>query len=342
MNSSILQNITKSIKLIRYLIVWRVNSSLARVSHEFAIELPFILAKIIANRLGTQEASTWEKTLPELELSNTNFSQKLNSKEILIPETFWPLDAVIHVHPGKSVYGKNELVFWELKLLGDAADHGLFLEIILPAMEEAGYTRELSHRFTQIWGRFDIHAVYVAKGIRWEPIVQNGQLDLKYHPTPKQWSEGLPLHSDRSVRSIRWLTPFNLKGAQCEFEDLEPNETEQNINNSASPTITDILQAFVFRLDQVLIKKRKPKSSVVLNQFASEEREEFYKTVAKAQKVKVISHKLKKAVQYGPASQIGIQRFSPIPPSAIPHLQLASIIHVGHHTHFGCGTFVLF
>jgi hypothetical protein len=42
-----------------------------------------------------------------------------------------------------------------------------------------------------------------------------------------------------------------------------------------------------------------------------------------------------------PGHWIGAQVFARIPPQLLPYLELASILHVGKHTHFGCGTFAL-
>jgi hypothetical protein len=40
-----------------------------------------------------------------------------------------------------------------------------------------------------------------------------------------------------------------------------------------------------------------------------------------------------------PGRWIGAQTFRWIPPRILPYLELASILHVGQQTHFGCGTF---
>ena len=42
-----------------------------------------------------------------------------------------------------------------------------------------------------------------------------------------------------------------------------------------------------------------------------------------------------------PGQWRGTQVFASIPALCFPSLQLASILHVGRQTHFGCGTFVL-
>lgn len=42
-----------------------------------------------------------------------------------------------------------------------------------------------------------------------------------------------------------------------------------------------------------------------------------------------------------PGRWIGSQRFLNVSPRLLPYLELAAILHLGRHTHFGCGTFTL-
>ena len=42
-----------------------------------------------------------------------------------------------------------------------------------------------------------------------------------------------------------------------------------------------------------------------------------------------------------PGHKIGMQVFQDIQLPLLPYLELASILHIGEHTHLGCGTFVL-
>jgi len=42
-----------------------------------------------------------------------------------------------------------------------------------------------------------------------------------------------------------------------------------------------------------------------------------------------------------PGRWIGTQTFLLIPDTIVPYLELASVLHIGRQTHFGCGTFVI-
>ena len=99
---------------------------------------------------------------------------------------------------------------------GEPRQPGLFLELILPTIEEAGSTADpLWKRAGQLWGYFDVDAVYVARGLQWEPLAQAGRLDLHYRPTSTQWAEGdfFCIPSAAQFKKLTWLTPFALPGS---------------------------------------------------------------------------------------------------------------------------------
>ena len=56
-----MQSLIKAIKLIRYLIVWRVNSTFVLLPPAFASEISLVIGSIIANRLATKDAQAWKK-----------------------------------------------------------------------------------------------------------------------------------------------------------------------------------------------------------------------------------------------------------------------------------------
>ena len=206
-----------SVNLIRYLLVWKVNSSLVQLPGCLSAELSSVLGEIIAKRLPTDEARHWRRTLAPWNEYYDGISRKGKNSPIVIPEVSWPIDAILFAYPGKRTYGRGELILWELKLIGESADHGFFLEAILPAMEEAGYTSDPKwNRPNRLWGRFDIHSVYVARGSNWEPLVTDGRLDLRYNASPIQWAEGLTFGLESGNRfshptRLTWLTPFDLE-----------------------------------------------------------------------------------------------------------------------------------
>jgi len=292
---------------------------------------------MIANRLPTREAGAWRKALAPWDKLG-GLSLVGEKKPARLPQASWPMEAVLFVYPGKRTYGQGELILWELKLLGESADHGLFLEALLPAMEEAGSVSEPQwQRQNVLWGRFDVHAVYVARGPQWEAIVREGRLDLNYRATPVQWAEGLSFdqRSGRVFDRLTWLTPFDLGD--------DPKSKIQNrkspIENRA-PTLQSILQSLIARMSQLLPGKHHTPEDV-WNVLSEEEQTSFQAVIDQAALVPIRGQSLKPAPKRGPGRWIGTQTFPSIPHPLIPYLELASILHVGKQTHFGCGTFAI-
>ncbi len=332
----------KSIKLIRYLCVWRVNGSLVHLPNDLAIELARVLAELIAAHLPTRTASAWHKQLDawhEYQKSLHNSSQQ---KILPIPETLWPLQAVFLPYPGKRSYGRGELIFWELKLFGSSADHAFFLEVILPAMEEAGYTsdRRWNHR-NSLWGRFDIEAIYIAKGPRWEPLVKAGRLNLRCRTTSTQWAKNHDDTPPQTTRTcLRWLTPVDLdytKISKSQFSAEFQVTNAEDEPNDGPPSLLDVLNALTVRLNQVLSVK-----NLVLEDYLTPKQEKrLHAAFTLASDILPQSHTLIGAPNNQPGRLIGTQDFMPIPLDLLPYLDLAAILHIGTHTQFGCGTFVL-
>jgi hypothetical protein len=324
------------ISLLRYLIVWKVNSSLAVLPECLPIELSLVLGTIIANRLATQESSPWRKTLTPLAEYYAQASVKGRNLEKPIPNAAWPLEAVLSPYPVKRVLGQGELLIWELKLLGESADHGFFLELILPAMEEASYTSDNQwNRPRRLWGHFDVSAVYAAKGQQWEPVVQDGRLNLRYRPTPIQWAEGLPFtpNPPRQFSRLHWLTTFDLpeNGAMA----LSPDQAQ------APKTLQVILAALIARANHLLPGKHKPPEEAVMAVLNPAKQAALQSAWAEAARTPRLYKHLQAASPYWPGAWSGSQTYAPIAISLIPYLELASILHIGTYTHFGCGTFKL-
>lgn len=328
------------INLIRYLFVWRVNSSLVWLPRCLSAEISLVLGTIIADRLPTHEARHWRKALA----SSGEYGEDMKEPKTVPPalgqvegEALWPIEAVLFVYPGKRSYGRGELILWELKLMGDSADHGLFLEVILPAMEEAATTSDPRwHYLNSPWGRFDIHSVYVARGSHWEPIVQEGKLDLHYHASPVQWAEGLTFDAgaERVFDRLTWLTPFDL--SERKMSSLR----RKRIPSCEVPTLQMILESLIVRMSLLLPGKHNTPDDV-WNSLDAEERSSLRATVEQAATIPVHHHVIRRAPRNWPGRWIGTQTFPSIPSSIVPYLELASILHIGRQTHFGCGTFAI-
>ena len=312
-------DLIKPVSLIRYLIVWRVTSPVVILPRCLPRELATVLGNLIGTSLPTQQARAWRKTLATT-------------------ATHWPIKAVLFAPylASKRAYGKGELIVWELKLMGEDADHGLFLELILPAMEKAG-TRKVdtsSRGARNLWGHFDIQAVYVSRGRSWEPLVEDGRLNLRYHATPTQWAEGLIL--GETMRSgfhyLTWLTPF-------EFAETQ----EKGLARTTNPTLRDLLDALMIRMT-FFLPGRPDVQQVpeVLARIPSEEQKRIEWSLRQEESQPLIQQEaLQASPKEWPGHKIGMQVFQDILSPLLPYLELASILHIGEHTHLGCGTFVL-
>ncbi len=325
----------KPVNLIRYLVVWRVTSSLAVLPVCWGSVLSRVLGTIIADRLPTREAAAWHKAMEAWS----------DGGKAPPAEAQWPIQAVLFPYPGKRHYGFDEVILWELKLMGPCADHGLFLELILPAMEEAASTTDSRwHRNNWVWGNFAIQAVYAAKGTRWEPVVTDGKLDLDYRATPAQWAEELDFGREtwRRYHHLAWLTPFDLGRNPTVEGDSYNLDAESDIPASAVPTLDTIVEALMARMTLFLPDKR-PTVEDVWALMEDGEQEMLKRTLRRARRAS--RHQdvaLESARKRCAGRWKGEQHFHPpIPKPLLPYLDLASILHVGQATHFGCGTFDL-
>jgi hypothetical protein len=329
----------KPIKLIRYLFVWRVNRSLAQLPRWLPAELSLVIGTLIANRLPTRQAHPWRKALaPWEEWGGIDLVGKKKPKNL--PQASWPVEAVLFAYPGKQTYGQGELILWELKLLGDSADHGLFLEVILPAIEEAGsVTRPQWQHLNTLWGRFDIQAIYAARGPHWEPIANNGQLDLSYRATPSQWAEGLAfdLRSNRTFDRLTWLTPFDLSGSAS---DTKKQANKKKIAPHQMPTLSRMLESLIARLSLLLPGKHNTPDDVWAI-LSAEEQTSLRSVIEQASHIPMHRASLVPVPRSWAGRWIGTQTFASIPHPVLPYLELASILHIGRHTHLGCGTFAI-
>lgn len=331
-----------SVNLIRYLLVWRVNSSLVRLPPYLPAELSAVLGEIIADRLPTSKARRWRKSLAAWGERRDEASGKGKRSPENIPEVSWPMESTLLVYPGKTTYGVGELILWELKLIGDSADHGFFLEVLLPAMEEASYTSDPRwHRPNRLWGQFDIQSIYVARGLNWEPLVRESRLDLRYRATPIQWKEGLTfgLGSESKFSSptrLVWLTPFDLSHGSDGEDNIATTREEESSGDI--PTLHCILAALRRRMCLLIPDLRSASHDTVMRM---EGQSSIRDVIEQMDHVPVIHSDLRRPPRGWPGHRIGTQVFSRIPSLIIPYLELASIFHIGRHSHMGCGTFTL-
>lgn len=326
------------INLIRYLVVLRVNHSMVRVSESLSAEMSLILGTAISKRLPTAQAGPWKKTLASWdEYGGTASLDKKKTRGM--PEQPWPMQATIFAYPGKRTYGTDELVFWEIKLLKNDADHGLFLELILPALEELGTKITPKWKSSNsLWSRFDIHSVYAARGSEWEPFVRDGRLDLDYKPTPSQWSDGLVMDrvtKKRTLDKLTWMSAFDLS----EYE----TGSSVNLRNRSpytGPSLKQILEAFLGRMGSLISgKPTSPDDAMEL--LSAKAQSPLKNAIEKAVRIPVISNNIQYA-DSSPGRWTGSQIFATsVPDMILFYLNLASIFHIGKYTHYGCGTFIL-
>ncbi len=323
----------KPISLIRYLIVWRVNATLVQLPRYLPFSLSYVLGTLIAERLPLAQKREWRPCLEAL--AEITLSEGLPSK--MPADVAWPLTSVIFAYPNKRAFGQGEVILWELKLIGDSADHCQFLELILPAMEQAATMTDAPWYYRNgVWGHFDVEAIYASRGARWEPFVSAGKLNLDYHPTPQQWADGLTFafNSEHSFRRLTWITPFELAA------------TEQGVgltarhSRNAVPLWSDLVGALLDRMTLFLPGKRNTSVDWWLA-LPPAEQTRLRDALEQAETATLQRHTLEAPPRGLPGRWIGTQVFSTIPASLLPYLELAAILHLGKNTHLGCGTFRL-
>ena len=350
-------SLSKPIEMLRYLMVWRVNSSLARTTQDFSAEISRMIGAIIASRLPTSEAAAWRKSLqlwdeylqtPQEQPSSRKKRRSRHSAAppvdplLPTPDASWPVESVILPYAAKRSNGKGAPIIWELKLFGEHAEHDFFLEVILPAIEEAGMSspldREMRH---SLWGHFDIDAAYVAQGQHWEPFIQGGQLDLNYRPSPYQWAEGLTFDPNEPVKltTLIWLTPFQWGNLHVQAkQSSDSGGRHKHAGEQALPALHDLIFALIDRMSALYAMQTDEVWELVHpdERVAVQEMLEWLAWHSQPGKQKI--HSIPKGWS---ASWVGMQTFPEIPPQLIPYLELASILHIGKYTHFGHGTFTL-
>ncbi len=348
--------ITESLNLIRYLVVWRINQPLAQPPDDLATALSTVLGALITERLPSTEAREWQKTRAAWDKAYGGAAAPEDAFALTaIPAAPWPLDVVLRPYPLKPLYGIGEKLVWELKLFGASADHGVFLEYLLPAFEAAALTTDARWKTQNgLWGRFDIQAIYAARGLQWEPVVTDGKLRLDYRATSTQWAEGLPFDAPaQRFQRLTWLTPFDFAAPsaalyvrlqqQKQLTKRQRRRQQQTVIAEGDiPTLEGIVHALMARLAPLLLGKRATPEDVwaLLPAETQAPLWDAFNTLQQAGQHR--RHHLLPAPKDGWGRWIGWQTFPALIPEAlIPYLELASIVHVGNYTHFGCGTFMV-
>jgi hypothetical protein len=327
----------ETIDLLRYLIVLRVNQPLVALPPCLSVEMSYVLGTLITERLPTAQVKQWRRTQTAWEEANPlEKSRKRPSKSrwpLTPPELVWPLAMAWLPYPAKQTYGEGETILCELKLFGESASHELFLELILPTLETAGVQPDGRwKRSRSLWGRYSVQAVYAARGKRWEPLVMDGRLDFNYRPSPNQWAEGLALGAELgfSADQLDWFTPYQPLTLKRPSRGKATPATLAKYN---APTLPELIQALIARLDVV-----SP------GWISGEEREtavDELLTLTAAAGGGMKSKGVQASPNHWPGLVWGRQTFDPIAPALLPYLELASILHIGNQTHYGCGTFRL-
>jgi len=317
-----------SIKLFRYLIAWRINQQMIRLPLDFTASISKNLGYAIADSLSTREARLWHK---HLDANKLHLFQR-PAIDDPYPESPWPINAVILPHTNKRNYCQGEVIYWELKLIGDSADHGFFLEAIVPAMEKLGYIEQnIPLSRMSIWGHYDILSVWVANGNRWEPLIANSQLNLRYHPKPLQWNSHLTeeyYNNEMSKQNrLIWLRPF-------EFETQNLSQMHDKFIPEMQIIIESVVRRWSFFSLSII---RKELWDLVPSHLLIEVK----KAWEIACNMRVISYNLTPALRDEPGLWSGEVTYENIPVFLMPYLDMAAVFHVGKKTHYGCGTFAL-
>ncbi len=329
-----MQSIIPSIDLLRYRVFLRVNAAYVSVDATLPMRLSYALGQSILAQISLgREGRRWRSALSAWEEQGwPGVLQRKKADFPFWPAIRWPVETVLAVRPNKRFYGRGELLDFEIKLLGSKASHAFFLEYLLPALENLGYAASVPWRRPHgLLGHFDIAHVYVARGLEWEPVVQDGEVDLRLQPDTRQWASGWPFEPPAGVeaRGIAWVSPY------------APAET--NARRIAPPSLADVLAACVERLAE-LSPQAAGEVESLWQQLEPAEQAALLEAVEQTRRIGVSQHTLKRVRSKGgrPPGLKGEQHFAAaIPSAAVPYLELGSILHIGAYTHFGYGTFRL-
>ena len=106
------------------------------------------------------------------------------------------------------------------------------------------------------------------------------------------------------------------------------------------PSLKDILLSFLVRMNSLSTGKDNERIRF-WDILSKDARTSFERMMESDLDVPMTHGNIYPVLQSQPGLWIGKQTFESIPDAIIPYLSLASIFHIGAHTHFGCGTFIL-
>ena len=155
---------------------------------------------------------------------------------------------------------------------------------------------------------------------------------------PSQWSLGIKFSNitSRALDRLTWLTPFALSA----YEKTAP-KTEKNKHPRQAPSLYGILEATSQRTAWIMLGNYAT-SDDFLKMIDPNARTAWQSAIKQASRIPLLRHDMTKVPSDLPGQWLGFQVFATsIPDAIIPYLELASIIHIGKYTHYGCGTFVL-
>lgn len=374
------------IDLLRYMLVLRMDKSLVVTPPALSVEMSYLLSTMIADRLPTSQIKPWRKLLEAWQQANPDLTRQQGKRSLLSPpDAQCPIAMTILPHDLKKCYGLNEVLLCELKLFGRDASHELFLELLLPVLEQAGICPDSRwRRRNSLWGHCHLDSVWVAQGRHWEPLVEDGRIDFSRRPDSRQWARGLELgmHSlGRDPKHLVWFTPFALPhlsamqrvrlprkfapdlsallqaladrleslhpGCTAHSPDMqEPTGEEQMAHAGEDDASPPQPNAPVKELVQPSSAREGARGSARGSALASARGNVLASVLADAQATAAQTTMDATHVHAPPRSRPGHiwgkQIFSTLPHCLLADLELASILHIGGLTHFGCGTFQLY
>lgn len=307
----------KSIPLLRYLFLLRIHKPLLVLPPYLALELAYTTSVMISERLPSSQLKPWKKLITAWETANPVSEDRRTRLILNPPQSAWPLELAWLPYRVKQTYGYGEIIPCELKLFGRNASHELFLELILPVLEAAGLNPD-SH-----WNGMHVESVYVARGRQWEPVVENGQIDFSIRPGTRQWCDGLDLtiipagHTHR----LRWYTPY---AHTPEPPLIRKREHLCRLAQENAPGMSALVQALAARLEKV--------APEISNDWLSDIEDLAVEVQSDPSNVNC-------PPKNWPGTVWGDQELSHVPEQMMPILRLASMLHIGFHTHVGCGNF---